>query len=178
MFENAEISVDDLPRVESIAWQPMDARLLRRLQAEAAIAVTFSVIIVGFLTIVFAIAFRETEVPFSFGWLWLIPVIIAVTGFTWSALSVPRRGYALRDRDIVYKAGVLWHTVTAIPFNRIQHVEKSSTPLDRRFDLATLQIFTAGGAGGDLKIHGLSASNAERIRSFILDRAGKIVEHD
>jgi membrane protein YdbS with pleckstrin-like domain len=72
---------------------------------------------------------------------------------------------------------VFWHTVTAIPFNRIQHVEKSSTPLDRRFGIATLQLFTAGGSGGDLKIHGLSAEVAENLRVFILDKVGASIEH-
>ena len=60
--------------------------------------------------------------------------------------------------------------------NRIQHVEKSSTPLDRRFNLATLQIFTAGGTGGDLKIHGLPARTAEKLRFFILEKIGSSVE--
>ena len=86
-------------------------------------------------------------------------------------------GFAVRDKDILYKSGVFWHTVTAIPFNRVQHVEKSSTPLDRRFDIATLQLFTAGGSGGDLKIHGLSARVAEKLRTFVLEKVGSIVEH-
>ena len=83
----------------------------------------------------------------------------------------------MRDKDILYKSGVFWHTVTAIPFNRIQHVEKSSTPLERHFEIATLQLFTAGGTGGDLKIHGLSSVSAEKLRVFILDKVGASVEH-
>ena len=83
----------------------------------------------------------------------------------------------MRAKDIVYKSGVFWQTVTAIPFDRIQHVEKSSTPLDRRFEIATLQLFTAGGSGGDLKIHGLAADLAEQLRIFLLERVGAAVEH-
>jgi membrane protein YdbS with pleckstrin-like domain len=105
----------------------------------------------------------------------LLPVI-ALPLFVWPMISVPRRAYAVRDKDIIYKSGVFWHTVTAIPFNRIQHVEKSSTPLDRRFSIATLQLFTAGGAGGDLKIHGLPADTAEDLRVFILGKVGASVE--
>lgn len=95
----------------------------------------------------------------------------------WPLISVPRIGYAIRDKDIIYKSGVFWHTVTAIPFNRIQHVEKSSTPLDRRFGISSLQLFTAGGSGGDLKIHGLPVEQAESLRAYILDKVGASIEH-
>ena len=91
-------------------------------------------------------------------------------------ISVPKKGYAVRDKDIVYKSGVFWRSVTTIPFNRIQHVEKSSTPLDRKFNLATLQLFTAGGTGGDLNIHGLPAKTAEKLRTFILNKVGSSIE--
>jgi len=67
--------------------------------------------------------------------------------------------------------------VTAIPFNRIQHVETSSDPLDRKFDLATLQLFTAGGSSGDLKIDGLGKDVAEQLRAFILKKVGAFVEN-
>ncbi len=81
-----------------------------------------------------------------------------------------------RDKDIVFKSGVIWRSVTAIPFNRIQHVETSSTPLDRRFGLANLQIFTAGGSGGDLRISGLGSGAAEQLRIYILDKVGASIE--
>ena len=89
---------------------------------------------------------------------------------------MPRKGYAVRNKDIVFRSGVFWRTVTAIPYNRIQHVEKDSAPLDRRYGIANLKIFTAGGAGGDLKIDGLSADVAERLRVHILDKVGAVVE--
>ena len=107
-----------------------------------------------------------------------VPLLLSVPLFAWPLVSVPKKGYAIRERDIIYKSGVFWRTVTAIPFNRIQHVEKSSTPLDRRFQLASLQIFTAGGSGGDLKIHGLSAKKTEKLRFFILEKIGSSIEQE
>ena len=83
----------------------------------------------------------------------------------------------MRDKDILFRHGVIWRSVTAVPFNRIQHVETSSTPLDRKFTLATLQLFTAGGSGGDMKIDGLASNVAEQLRNFILRKAGASIEH-
>ena len=176
MFENPEISADELPRVSTVHWLGMDRQFLRFLLVQAALGVIFVSIGIGVLQQIFNIAFAEEDIHLKLGMLWfLIPVIAAPT-FIWPLISVPRKGYAVRAKDIMYKSGVFWHTVTAIPFNRIQHVEKSSTPLERRFKLATLQLFTAGGSGGDLKIAGLSADNAEKLRVLILDKVGASVE--
>ena len=70
----------------------------------------------------------------------------------------------------------MFRSVTAVPYNRIQHVETSSTPFDRKYGLASLQIFTAGGTGGDLKIGGLAKDVAEKLRLYILDKAGASIE--
>jgi len=83
----------------------------------------------------------------------------------------------VRDKDIVFRSGVIWRSVTAVPFNRVQHVETSSTPLDRKFDLANLQVFTAGGSGGDLRISGLGADTAEQMRVYILGKVGASIEN-
>jgi len=176
MFENAEVAVDELPKVDTVDWQFMDPRFMRRRLAGGAIALFLVAAGIIGLQIIFGIALGGDEVTTNFTWLWLVPVATCVPGLVWPFVSVPKKAYAVRDRDILYKSGVFWLTVTAIPFNRIQHVEKSSTPLDRKFHLATLQLFTAGGSGGDLKIHGLSEKTAEKLRTFIVKKVGSGIE--
>jgi len=174
MFENAEVSLEALPHADTVEWQAMDPKFVRRKIAEGAIGLVFVVAAVVTLQTIFGAVGNEA----STAWLWLFVVVYGISSLTWPFLSVPRQGYAMRDKDIVYKSGVFWRTVTAIPFNRIQHVEKSSTPLDRRFNIATLQLFTAGGSGGDLRIHGLSAETAESLRTFILNKVGSSIEQN
>jgi len=177
MFENNELAHDDLPRADAVSWLSMDEKFVGRLLTQSALALLFLSIGIGGLQFVFSVALAGQDMPVNVGWLWLLVPLLAAPLLGWPVISVPRRGYAIRDRDILYKSGVFWQTVTAVPFNRIQHVEKSSTPLDRRFSVATLQLFTAGGSGGDLKIHGLSADIAEKLRVFILHKVGASVEH-
>ncbi|MGI9261554.1 MAG: PH domain-containing protein [Woeseiaceae bacterium] len=176
MFENAEVAVEELPQVETVEWQGMDPKFVRRKLTDSAISLLFTVVIIGGLQTIFTLANTDDNPDVSFSWLWIIAVVVAIPFIAWPFISVPKIGYAVRERDIIYKSGVFWHTVTAVPFNRIQHVEKSSTPLDRRFNIATLQLFTAGGSGGDLKIHGLPAKAAEKLRFFILEKIGASVE--
>lgn len=176
IFDNSEIEIEDLPQADTVTWLGMDPKFTRRLMTQSALTLlVLSIGIMG-LQFVFRAAFADEGINMSTGWLWVLIPLIAVPLFAWPLISVPRIGYAFRDKDIIYKSGVFWQTVTAVPFNRIQHVEKSSTPLDRRFGIASLQLFTAGGTGGDLKIHGLPDNTAESLRAYILEKVGASIE--
>ena len=170
MFQNPEIELDALPGVDQLAWQSLHPSFKRRLRANYAITVLI-------VAVALAVPAILANAPFGIK-VFVASLLAVVTGglMIWPAISVPRRGYVVRDKDIVFRSGVMWRSVTAIPFNRIQHVETSSDPLDRKFELATLQIFTAGGSGGDLKIDGLGKDIAEQLRAYILKKVGMIVE--
>jgi membrane protein YdbS with pleckstrin-like domain len=176
MFENNELSPDELPSVDAVNWLGIDPKFVNRERVKAAIVTVILAAGIGMLHAILAFAFSQEGIELSLWWLWLIVLAVVLPLFAWPSISIRRKGYALRERDIVYKSGVVWHTVTAVPFNRIQHVEKSSTPLDRRYGLASLQLFTAGGSGGDLKIDGLQARTAEKLRVFILSEIGSSIE--
>lgn len=170
MFENPEIEIDALPDATDLDWQPLHPRYVRCLQVEHLffalipfVPVTIVSILVPLPAIVLVLA-------------WAGILAVAVILLAWPGIAVPRRGYVVRDRDIVFRSGVVWRSVTAIPYNRIQHVETSNTPLDRKFGVASLQLFTAGGSGGDLKIGGLAADVAERLRVHVLHKAGASIE--
>lgn len=81
-------------------------------------------------------------------------------------------GYALREHDILHKHGVWWRSLTAIPFNRMQHCEISRGPVESAFGLATLRVYTAGGSGSDLSISGLPLAEAQRVKEFITKKIG------
>lgn len=170
MFENPEIAIDQIPHTEDLAWQKLHPMFARRVRLQALIAL-------GVVTIAIAALHFVPNLPVVLILLlYLLLVIVGAAILIWPGVSVPRRGYALRDKDILFRKGVIWQSVTAIPFNRIQHVETSSTPLDRHFGLATLQLFTAGGSSGDLKIDGLGTDIAENLRVFILGRTETSIE--
>jgi membrane protein YdbS with pleckstrin-like domain len=80
------------------------------------------------------------------------------------------RGYAVRQQDITYKKGWIFRSRTTVPFNRIQHSEINQGPLDRKYGISSLKIFTAGGSTSDLTIPGLPPEEAERLHEFITDQ--------
>ena len=171
MFENPEIALDSLPGTEELEWQSLHPNYKRSLRLQRILILL--VLAVALSIAAFVLHFPRTPVLLLSS-LW---VALGVILLGWPALSVPCKGYVVRDKDIVFRSGVIWRSVTAIPFNRIQHVETSSTPFDRKFDIATLQLFTAGGAGGDLRIDGLGRDTAEQLRVFTLEKAGASIEN-
>ena len=172
MFENPEIPIENLPGTDHVQWKELDPAYKRLRQVQSALALLLVALPLLFITITADFDFLRSAVVWS-AW-----AVVGATLLTWPTIAIPKRGYVIRDRDILFRKGVVWRSVTAVPFNRIQHVETSNTPLDRKFDLATLQLFTAGGSSGDLKIDGLSASVAEQLRIYILRKVGTSIEHD
>ena len=103
-------------------------------------------------------------------WLSLaLPSLLAVMP-PWSFLADRRKAFALRERDLSLRSGLLRRTLNTQPFLRIQHVELKRGPLERRFGLATLKLFNAsGGTGDELVLPGLPHKRAAAIRQFIVD---------
>ena len=172
MFENVEIPVEELPRADALEWQPLDPAYRKRLLVDRLITIGF--VVVGATLAAILPGFEPIRALLLFGG----ATLVAAAMLVWPFVAVPRMGYAVRDKDLVYRSGVFWRSVTAVPFNRIQHVETSSSPLDRRFSLATLKLFTAGGSGGDLRIDGLHSERAEQLRALVLAKAGASIESE
>ncbi|PKW08525.1 MULTISPECIES: PH domain-containing protein [unclassified Streptomyces] len=76
--------------------------------------------------------------------------------------------YAERADDLLISRGVLWHEETVVPYGRMQLVEVTSGPLERRFGLATVQLHTAA-AATDATIPGLDPAEAERLRDRLTE---------
>lgn len=106
-------------------------------------------------------------------------------GLSIAALLIPgyfyfadkRKGYALRQHDLSYRSGLIFISVTTQPVLRIQHVELKRGPLERKAGLASLQVFSAGGAMHTFAIPGLPLATAKQIRRFILEHKDT-TEHD
>ncbi|MDE2764208.1 MAG: PH domain-containing protein [Gemmatimonadota bacterium] len=171
MFVNPEVPPDALPSAEDLDWQPLHPRFVRRLQTGAILRI--AVLAAAAATIHF-LAISADAGPVIRGVAGLLPATWAVVAvlsawaLIWPMIAVPRRGYVVREKDILHRSGVFWRSVKAVPFNRVQHTKTDSGPLDRRFGLANLSVFPAG-AGGH-KIRGLGADTAEELRVYVSAR--------
>lgn len=165
-FVNLQISPDVLPTADALEWLPMADAYEREVRLQQWI-IWLPIFLLSFLPVLI------TQIAF----LLLVPALVLMLALSISRLVIKKtrlKGYALREHDIAYRSGLYWQKTVMLPFNRIQHVEVSSGPLQRKFGLASLKFFTAGGSGVDLKLDGLTSDRAEELRAFIIENCGAL----
>jgi len=128
--------------------------------------------------------FHGLSIAIATLFIWLLPspahivpcVIAAILAcsflwlfFIWAPRSTKRMRYLLREQDINLQRGFLFWKMVSVSCNRIQHLEVRQGPIERRFGLAVLIIYTAGTQGSDLKIPGLTLTKAQQLKSQLLN---------
>lgn len=167
-FSNQEIDIASLPQYEAVDFHPISGQYLKKALVELAISLGLLIIGLGFL-----IYFQ----PFPMlNYLAIILLVLFTSFKIWNVFKVQDNyGYALREKDMIYTRGYIISRTTVVPFNRIQHATISRGVLDKFYGIATLNIFTAGGSGSDIKIPGLEPELAARLKESL---AKKISEDE
>lgn len=162
LFTNVQLDLQKLPEADRLEMIPLEPayRTVRYISG--------SIIAIIMLLVSWAvILFEPRSWPYGFyvggfisaAALWII---------FYAGISFQFMGYALREKDITFKSGWLWRSMTTVPFNRVQHCDLKQGMLDRRFGLSKLTIYTAGGQSTDLMIPGLLPETAEKLKAYIL----------
>lgn len=81
--------------------------------------------------------------------LWGCTALILLISWLWLPLQVRHQRFLLRRQDFLLQSGVLWRKAVLVPLQRVQHVTISQGPLQKRFGLATLKVYTAGGLNAE-----------------------------
>ena len=165
LFKNESIDINSLPSIDLEKFTPIEKRY-------RIIMVINGIISATIITIpIILVSIFNAEVPLYVGYA-LSAVLLAYIIFNifWSRISIQYKSYLLRSNDILFKKGVIWKKTTAIPFNRIQHVEVKQSAIAKQLNLSKIVIFTAGGNTGDLAISGLNDQTANKIREFIMGK--------
>ena len=172
-FTNQNIDPASLPSANRLEWQVMPPEHRHEVIFQAGIAAVVLALV--------SLIPMALPLPEGFRWpSWQVPLTVCALCLLVALLQlrmIRMKGFALRDHDIAYRSGLYWHKQVILPFNRVQHVEVASGPVQRRFGLATLKFFTAGGASVDLKISGLLHDDANRLRAHILQKSAATLEH-
>jgi len=95
-------------------------------------------------------------------------IVLAIVLYLLYKTDIGRRGYAIREKDILYRSGIIAISTTIIPFSRIQHIALDEGMFSRIYGLGQLRIFTAGGSSGSLHIPGIEIEQARQIREILM----------
>ena len=97
----------------------------------------------------------------------VVPLVLFGGLIAWGWLLIGRNylswGYAERADDLVIRNGWMFRRLVVVPYGRMQFVDASAGPLDRRYGLATVQLHTAA-AATDATIPRLTPDEAGRLR--------------
>ena len=103
-------------------------------------------------------------------WSWVALVGVAIVAVV-SVAFVPRRvkaiGYALRDDDLVFRRGIFFQRLVAVPYGRLQLVDVGRGPVARILGLSKLSLVTAAASTG-VSIPGLPTDTAEELRDHLI----------
>jgi len=116
-------------------------------------------------------AFLHWRTGFPFG---VITGPIVLFGIASVLVLVPGRfrrwGYAFTDRELHIAYGWLTKVHTVVPVGRVQHIDVSQGPLERKAGVAMLSLHTAGTDNSLVVLPGISRDRAEEIRDTIRSR--------
>ena len=90
-------------------------------------------------------------------------LVVAAITFVVIGRNYRSWGYAERADDLLVTHGVLVRRLVVVPYGRMQLVDVTAGPVERKFGVSTLRLHTAS-AGTDARIHGLEAPEAARLR--------------
>lgn len=124
------------------------------------------IVLVAAVMLFVALFFRQTWAYIPGGI--ILAILIATTAV------VPRQarsiGYRLRRDDLVFRRGILWQRLVAVPYGRMQLIDITHGPLDRGFGIAQLKFVTAAASTG-VTIPGLEQETAEHLRDLLVEVA-------
>jgi hypothetical protein len=162
-FLNEQVPLDQLPRVDGLTLTPIEAAYRKVLRWEWLIGtLLLGMAIAALLIFVRSMHTSKWISLLSGGWL------LVIAAWYWlqeKAFHV--KAYAIRDKDVIYRRGWIIQTTHTCPFNRIQHSAVTIGPLEKRFGLASLVLYTAGSDEADLRIRGLQETTAWTLKEWI-----------
>jgi membrane protein YdbS with pleckstrin-like domain len=162
-FQN--IAVTSFPEITKVDFKSIEKRYLKVILIN-----TFVAFLMLFLVVCLGDYKGLFELLENTMWIYLSLMLCFVLVLLIKTIEFKKRKYAVREKDISYKKGVLFRSMTTVPFNRIQHLEIDEGPISRFLGLVSLSVFTAGDSSDDLKISGLLKQEAAQIKEFISNK--------
>lgn len=163
-FTNTAIDINTIPSFQQLKFLLLEKRFFKVIVLN-----TLLLYAVLGVALAFVLYFKQEFLPYL-GLIISVYLILLVSTLFLCNISFNKRGYIIREFDIIYRSGILATNTMIVPFSRIQHVAIHESAINRFFGLAKIEVFTAGGISSDLAIPGLNKDDAERINQFLLSK--------
>ncbi len=165
-FTNIEIPVTGLPAFAEVSLHKLEREYL--VVQRITVAITFTILLLG----LGALFYFVDDLQKAKYILIAVAAFVLLSVLSWisTTLSYQYSGYAFREKDVLFRSGWFIRKTRIVSLNRVQHVSVQSGPIERRFHLASVSIFTAGAEQADFTIHGLTNDTAVQIKNWIANQ--------
>lgn len=79
------------------------------------------------------------------------------------------KGYALRERDITYRSGIVFPKTITVPYIRLQQVSVKQNPVSKIFGLYAVEIVNGAQGMASMTIPGLSEERSNQIKGIVIE---------
>lgn len=77
--------------------------------------------------------------------------------------------YSLSEEGLNIHRGVFWQQQIIVPRNRVQHIDITNGPLERKYKLSKLILHTAGTRNASVTLNGLNHEEAAALRQELIN---------
>jgi len=84
--------------------------------------------------------------------------------------------YYIQGNEIIINKGILKKINLNVPFDRIQAINTNQSLIHRIFNVASIEIDTAGSKNSEIKIDAINFETAEALKTYILSEKEKITK--
>lgn len=167
-FTNETLDIDALPKYEEVALNALNRKYWKVVLLN--ISIFLFILAAGIAIVLFFIQELSPYLYIIIGTYLLFSILLIVL----YRASIKRIGYAIREKDLIYKSGIISISTAIIPFTRIQHITLNEGIFSRMFQLGSLHVFTAGGISGSITIPGLDINLAKTIKEELNRQLAKV----
>ncbi|MDX1694297.1 MAG: PH domain-containing protein [Ketobacteraceae bacterium] len=171
-FSNQTLSAQDLPSVADLDFQPLSPHYVKVVVIQLLLA---TLLPLAALVILFSFLYSVSDGSQGLQLTVAGAVVAALSALAFVLLAIwigireaRYKAYCLREHDLVFRHGLLIKRRVVQPLLRVQHVEVSQNPMEARWGLATLKLFSAGGFRYTFAISGLEKPLAEKLHQLVV----------
>ncbi len=165
IFSNDPIDLSVLPQAETIEFLPLERDFLT--VQRITFYLTVFIVLSAATTLFLLVDDEPAWVP-----LLTAGILFSIFIWWWLAFTISFRysGYAFRQHDVMVRKGWLVRKTRVVPLNRVQHVSVQSGPIERKYKLASVSVYSAGSDHADVTIRGINEERAQELKNWINSR--------
>lgn len=151
-------------------WNSVDRRWITASRiANYVGSFVLSAILLGIVVIVW-LANDTSHWPAIIVFVCFLPLILGgfIYGHIEPSLEYHRLSYRVGELGLEIRRGIIRKHRIAIPLSRIQHADVSQGPLERKYEISKLIIYTAGTQHASIDLPGLQFETAQQLRAMLI----------